>query len=257
MFNKKVQKISSDVVWLIDDWSNNYYHWNLDILPKFELLLDKNIRHHCVLLPTVMSQKRYVSESLVMYGLTPIYYDVSALVRIEKGLGVRFLGYDNFDVQKKVSKRMQSLIAMKPIDNTATKVYISRNDSTKRRILNEEDFISRLETMGFMCYDLSSMSWADQIRLFFHAEAIIGVHGAGLANIIYARSGSTIIEIQPKSSKNIAFKYISQKMQLNYFNLEVDTGSLFDMQMDNFFIDVESAISQIEKWTRSSMKVDD
>ena len=43
-----------------------------------------------------------------------------------------------------------------------------------------------------MC--LESMPLADQIRMFYSADAVVGAHGGGLANLVFCRPGTVVVE---------------------------------------------------------------
>lgn len=40
-------------------------------------------------------------------------------------------------------------------------------------------------------------SHASQVRHFFHTDVLIGVHGAGLANMLYMKPNSAVVELGP------------------------------------------------------------
>ena len=58
---------------------------------------------------------------------------------------------------------------------------------------------------------MSDYSFSDQ-RPFYNASEIIGLHGAGFANIIFCKQGSKIIELRPNTAgdriKNLAKQII-------------------------------------------------
>lgn len=51
---------------------------------------------------------------------------------------------------------------------------------------------------GLVVAELESMTFAEQVHLFRGARAIIGIHGAGLANMVFCRPGTTLIEVDPE-----------------------------------------------------------
>ena len=75
------------------------------------------------------------------------------------------------------------------------RLYISREDATSRRIINEKDLVKELVLHGFEVVTLSGMSFAHQVRLFNEAEIIVGPHGAGFTNAVFAQPGATLIEL--------------------------------------------------------------
>ena len=48
---------------------------------------------------------------------------------------------------------------------------------------------------GFEVVTLSGISFAHQVRLFNEAEIIVGPHGAGFTNAVFAQPGATLIEL--------------------------------------------------------------
>merc|ERR1719159_1389352 len=48
---------------------------------------------------------------------------------------------------------------------------------------------------------LTEHTFMEQVRLFHGAAAVIGVDGAGLANLIFARPGAVIIDLLPTQKR--------------------------------------------------------
>jgi capsular polysaccharide biosynthesis protein len=74
-------------------------------------------------------------------------------------------------------------------------VYISRRDSPVRKLLNDEELALRLEAEGFRTLVASELSVAEQIRAFSRARVIVGPHGAGLTNLVFAPREALVVEI--------------------------------------------------------------
>jgi capsular polysaccharide biosynthesis protein len=64
-----------------------------------------------------------------------------------------------------------------------------------RRIVNEADLVKQLLPYGFEVVTLGEMSFADQVQLFREAQIIVGPHGAGFTNAVFAQPGATLIEL--------------------------------------------------------------
>lgn len=79
--------------------------------------------------------------------------------------------------------------------------YISRNkrDISNRCCLNEDELVPLLKEAGFSCYTLNTLTFVDQIKLFRSSEVITGVHGAGLAWLLFCEPGTSVVEIQHPS----------------------------------------------------------
>ena len=94
--------------------------------------------------------------------------------------------------------------------NDRLRLYISRGDNTNQRVLvNESELLNRLASRGFQSVELSKLSFDEQVDLFARAEAVIGVHGAGLSNLVFAPAGCHVIEIAGQSYCPTMFEEIA------------------------------------------------
>jgi len=107
-------------------------------------------------------------------------------------------------------------------------VYVSRQNSQSRNLINEEDIIDEMKSKNFMIIDTKNMSVFEQIDIFSSAKIIIGPTGSALTNIIFCLEGTKIIEIVPKynfgyeqSFKN-RYSRICNILNLNYKFIEAD-----------------------------------
>ena len=82
-------------------------------------------------------------------------------------------------------------------------LYVTRRDARSRRIVNEEQIVKLLRRLGFEIVCPGELSFSEQIRLFAQARVIIGPHGAGLTNTVFAPQNATLIELFPENYINI------------------------------------------------------
>jgi capsular polysaccharide biosynthesis protein len=88
---------------------------------------------------------------------------------------------------------------------TPRKLYVSRADAAGRRVLNEDAVMRVLAPLGYHSVTLSGRSVAEQAALFAGASRVVGPHGAGLTNIVFAPPGARLLEILPRSYGTPAF----------------------------------------------------
>lgn len=74
-------------------------------------------------------------------------------------------------------------------------VYIARKRGGWRSIRNDEEVADCLAGEGFEVLQAEGLSLAEQIRLFAESSAIVGLHGAGLTNLLFAPRAS-VLEIR-------------------------------------------------------------
>ena len=75
------------------------------------------------------------------------------------------------------------------------RVFVSRKDTSIRQMINEDEIFNLFQPFGFERYCLSQMSLLEQATLFYNADYIVAAHGSGLANILFCKSNTKIIEI--------------------------------------------------------------
>ena len=106
------------------------------------------------------------------------------------------------------------------------RIYISRGDNTNQRVLvGEAELISQLSARGVALYVLSSLSFQEQVQLFSNAEVIIGVHGAGFANLVFAPENTLVIELATQSYCPAMFEDIAFHRNHKYCRIVGDEAS--------------------------------
>ena len=82
------------------------------------------------------------------------------------------------------------------------KIYVTREDSNYRKVINEADVVTILRDKGYKVINPQLYEIEEQIEIFSNAEKIIAPHGSNLANIIFCNPGTEIFEISPSSMIN-------------------------------------------------------
>lgn len=119
-----------------------------------------------------------------------------------------------------------------PQDGLPKRIFISRANA-RRKVLNEDKVMAYLETLGFVSYRLEDMSVAEQVRLFYNAEAVVGPHGAGLTNILFGHN-MTVIECIGSSKMTNSFMALSASCGHTYAATFDQTDSPhFTINLDN------------------------
>jgi hypothetical protein len=120
-----------------------------------------------------------------------------------------------------LSSRYVNWLRNKVSPNGATgnnKFYITRKGAAHRDITNEEEVEEFLIQNGFATIDFSSMSLKEQISLVSSASVIVGVQGAGLANIVFGHN-LRVIEFVPSLAPHPAYWWISKWLGHTYGRL--------------------------------------
>ena len=92
---------------------------------------------------------------------------------------------------------------------------------------------------GFKSFTLSDYSFLDQVKLFYHAKTIVGLHGAGFANIIFCQPGTKILEFKSNSAGD-AIKNLALNNKLIYNDISSDPKTTdYEYQAGDIEIDLK------------------
>lgn len=95
-------------------------------------------------------------------------------------------------------------------------IYIDRRRARNRTLINEDDVVNLMKKFGFEIVDLASLSVTAQVELFSDCCFIVGPHGAGLTNLVFAPPGAAVLEILPDQLLNWCYRSISNSCNLHY-----------------------------------------
>ena len=198
--------------------SQNYYHFLLEDLPRLVIL-----KKHADVKTIYMrppSASSIVTEACHTLGLTvktvafPVTFPVLHFVA---PLG------ELFQPSALAAVLTNSLFPSSPgnEDRPKKKIFVSRRFSS--RSLPYELAIERwLERVGYEILFLEQMSLAEQYRFFSAAKTVVGIHGAGLSNMVFMPPGGTVVELLADNYPSHVFETLASGRQ-NFIRIGVDT----------------------------------
>ncbi|MBN8577350.1 MAG: glycosyltransferase family 61 protein [Cytophagales bacterium] len=205
-------------LWVFDDWSDTYFHWTFDVLVKLQLL---HAQTGCkqVALPGYLNNNSFVVQSLQLLGfqitvLEPRTYLFKQLIA--------HVNIPYFSPPVLIDLRQRILLTIKP-PAQATRIFISRQYAGRRQLLNEITLFKQLQAKGFELVYLEKMKWQDQVALFQTAEMVVGMHGAGLSNLMYCTRLKLVIELLPASTTNQLYQLLAANLSLPYRAVAIDS----------------------------------
>lgn len=186
--------------WVTDDWSVGYFHWFADVIPKIIIARSLNLNHE-IFLPGVLEQNRFVYDSIG-------YLRESKIRFVEKFTSVKFKHLflpvhskisGEFDVE--IIRKLRTLFIPAEVSDRkpSKKIYISRRQAQRRRVLNETELEKLLLKYDFEIHETDNMSLDEQIALFSNCSVLFLLHGAGLTNMLFMPDSSTVIELRTNS----------------------------------------------------------
>ena len=230
-----------------DKYSFNLFHFYVDMLPK--LCFAENSSCKRLYIPSSLSGFTHVMEITQLLGFECIFFDERPLNIFVSSRLVSHQGYSFSTFRScrdNILSKLESRLTHEPI-LTQQILFISRSDASRRQLLNENELITYIEeSYGITLYKVtpSLLPLFDQINLFRSATAVIGLHGAGLSNIMFCAEGTKVIELALSHSDNICYQYLSSALGLEHIFSYIDTSEYLDPHNDNITLSVNS-IEQI------------
>lgn len=94
-------------------------------------------------------------------------------------------------------ERILANVAVPDDPGAPKRIYVSRRGSLKHPLLNEAELEAALEARGFLVVRPEAWSIRDHIILFHRADLVVGATGVAMANVLFCRPGTQVVEIQP------------------------------------------------------------
>jgi hypothetical protein len=246
--------------------NDNYWHWLFDVLPRIDICeniieLDKI---DFFLLPD--NKKKFQIETLEILGIPQKKQISSVNFRhiISKELYVtnhpvlltNDAGDDIQNMPLWISEWLKKKFIKKNISekvNFSKKIYIDRGDSISnvrglRAITNEEEIKQFLLQNGFRIIKLGDLHFKDQVLIFNNADVIVGLHGAGFANLAFCKSNTKIIELKGQTAGK-AIENLAIKNKLFYKSLNCEIKKFGH---SNQFGHINVSIKKLEEFIKDS-----
>jgi hypothetical protein len=123
-------------------------------------------------------------------------------------------------------------------------LYVSRGDAAHRRLLNDAAVRSLLQSHGFTVVEPSTLSFEAQVQLFAKARVIVGVHGAGLTNIVWSPPGAQVLELLPDKILDPGYRFLSNFCGHHHHAILCPTA---DHALGPAFGDVEVSVDALKR----------
>jgi phosphoglycolate phosphatase-like HAD superfamily hydrolase len=91
--------------------------------------------------------------------------------------------------------------ADRALPEPAPRIYLTRGETRLRQVAGEAELIEGLRKRGFRIVQASWANHHEQVHWFAEAEIAMAVHGAGLANILWARRQPLLIELMSQNGR--------------------------------------------------------
>lgn len=235
-------------MWVIDEWSANYFHWMTDCLPRIWEGMERD--PGCpVILPESYRSLSYVVQSLEILKIKVEFFKSRENLLVDNLiLTARTATFPNFNPP--LAQKTRQILGIKSAKAPFRKIYVSRKLASKRKAHNEVDVELLLRKRGVEIIYAEQLSVKQQIELMAETELLICLHGAALSNMLFLQERAKVLELRNiGDSKTQCYFNLASALELQYY-YTLNQGDHKDSIMTDFTIDLnalEATLDLIQK----------
>ena len=191
ILKKEPAKHFEKIVSLRNVNENGYSHFYTDLMAKLALVKSLGLptKDYTIIISKSLAQRAYAKFLLANMPLVkefgPVFEQGDEYVTADEALFVNVFGNPtNSPVFMDVVKNVK---ASHPLPATVAnrKIFLTRGPHRRRTMHNNDEIFAILAAKGFESVDADDLTLPQQIELFTHCRHLVGIHGAGLVNMLY------------------------------------------------------------------------
>ena len=214
---QKTERVKKAV--LLRENYTNYFHFLNDFAGRLALLDRQKLSRD---IPVVVSESLRSSTFFRQFtDLCPIFFNRNWVFQSED----EYYEIDDatYFVQNMACKQenflpiLDELPCKKELVIAPEKIFITRRGIHGRCLVNAAEIEAIAENHGFIVIDAQDYTITQQIELFANASYIIGLHGAGLLNMIYCKKKHVkIFELFPGNFYKAVYYWLASEFSHDY-----------------------------------------
>lgn len=203
---------------------SHFAHWMLDVLPRIKLVkeagwfeevdyfLVPNYKYDFQL--ETLSQLGIPKEKIINAGKCQHIQAEKLIVTNSPSNPLYLMQHWKLDFLRNMFRSFKQRSTT--ISNGVKRFYINRRDATEHKILNEEEVIQKMESLGFTPITMSDYTIAERSELFAEAEMVVSIHGAGLMSMLFCPPETKFLEIFNESYVDPFFTEMASQLKVDY-----------------------------------------
>lgn len=256
--NKEVVYIDK-AIHLLQRCIEGYYHFLLEALPR--LLLVKDIINNDPSIKILFNSpyRNFMTEVLDLLEIDNsrvIYCDPEKIYHVDTLYFPKppFMGYPSKEEIIRIRRRLLKAVkeyddldnGEAPIEKRDLIIVIERLE-TARHVKNTNELVEAIKSFfpslkdKIVVFD-GRLSVKDQIKLFKHAKFIIGPHGAGFTNMLFASPGTHNIEFLPENYLSILYWHVAYALDIDHNHILIPGAS----KNSQFFVPIKTIINMMK-----------
>lgn len=194
---KKVSLPVGEVYVSVHNSYRGYYHWLLESVPKL-LETKRDVAEFTLLLPDSCTEAFY-SDILRLLNVMRVERLAPNTVYQVQSLALPYMAESMGDYHAQTLHNVRNTLLQAAGITPAVankRVYISRRKAARRKVLNEVEVEQLLACYGFESVCFEDLTFEEQLRLCASTQILVGIHGAGLSNIIFLPEAASVVEFR-------------------------------------------------------------
>lgn len=247
------QSLAGPALLLAASSGDNYYHWLFDSLPRLHLWelaggSLNEIKHFLLKRDALPFQ----SQTLDILGIPAArrhYCAKRGILKLDH-LFVPSMPGPAMTPPPWICQFLRKKFLPAAAAAPARKIFISRRFTQGRKIINEAEILPQLARHGYETVFPENLPFRAQVELFASAKKIIALHGAGLANLVFAAPAASVLELCSPVHANALYKIISENCGLHHDQLQLAAAkaSEKDRRLANLVVDPEIFRRKLEQF---------
>lgn len=225
---RQVHRIK-EAYFFTNSYSTNFFHWFLDALPKLEFQsreLAGDAKDHVFVVPSD-HRLQFIIDSLRAFDFKFViqkknqFFSIDCLIFLPD---IAPTGNYRSKEIKSLRDRLRSRLLLNQDKKAGNKkVYITRANAKKRKIVNESDLLPILRETGFSIIDMDRLTFKEQIEAMHNAEILVSLHGAGLTHMIWMKNSASVLEIRSRGDhQNNCYFALASDLDFDYYYVLAD-----------------------------------
>lgn len=219
---------SGSYYYCLNEYSDNYFHWFTEVLPKMLYVKKNNGPDTTFYIPFQL--KDYQLASIELCEIKTYKAQESVLLFRKLQIVENFTIYPGIYNPGLLSETVFLLkrSIIQRIKNENRKIYVTRKSANRRKVLNEDKVMELVLKYGFEVYDFDKITFIKQMELMTNTRVLASIHGAGLTNMMFMPKQSLVIEFLPIELTNAKCYFILSGAlghRYHYVNCKVDGTS--------------------------------
>jgi hypothetical protein len=195
-----------------NQWWSGHFHWMLDTLPRLALLPDDPALR--LLMPSPLEPGQRRSLELAGVATDRIVPFHGGHVQVEDMVFPSLPGRTG-NPPRWVLEWLRERLSPPP-RRQGRRLYVSRGDVPRRRLVNEEALVDALRPLGFEVVLPGRLPLEEQLRTFAEAEWVVAPHGGALVNLL-ASTEATLVEVFDPRYVNGCYYSLTDALGLPYW----------------------------------------